>query len=286
MRALVDDAGLFPPTALDMPDAVARHRADLGAASPVLTHRFLCPVSRITELREALAGTDHFDVGLIADSGADGLADAVAQVAADERLALAGVEFPLARTGHGDPGAALGAALTAVSEAGVADEVPLFVEPVSWNDVPILVEAIAAGAQGRPVGVKLRCGGVRAELFPSPEQLALALVAAARTGVMVKATAGLHHAVRHTDASTGFVHHGYVNVLVATVDAVLGADADVVARTLRMDDASQLIRRVKDVDDEAAERARAILVSYGSCSTSTPLAEARNLTLLSHDHEH
>ena len=40
--ALVDDAGLFPPEELDMALAVARHRRDRAAGSPVLTHRFVC----------------------------------------------------------------------------------------------------------------------------------------------------------------------------------------------------------------------------------------------------
>src|SRR5690606_33764972 len=54
MTGLVDDAGLFPPTSLAMADALARHRRDQAAGSPVLTHRFLCPASRITELRSGL----------------------------------------------------------------------------------------------------------------------------------------------------------------------------------------------------------------------------------------
>lgn len=52
--ALVDDAGLFPPEELDMASAVARHRRDRAAGSPVLTHRFVCPVARLGELRARL----------------------------------------------------------------------------------------------------------------------------------------------------------------------------------------------------------------------------------------
>jgi hypothetical protein len=50
---LVDDAGLFPPTSLSMPDALARHRA---VSSPMLSGRFLVPGDRLDELCTLLDG--------------------------------------------------------------------------------------------------------------------------------------------------------------------------------------------------------------------------------------
>jgi hypothetical protein len=37
------DAGLFPPEALDMASALARHRNDQAISNPVLSQRFVCP---------------------------------------------------------------------------------------------------------------------------------------------------------------------------------------------------------------------------------------------------
>ncbi|MPY79606.1 MAG: hypothetical protein GEV04_14230 [Actinophytocola sp.] len=273
LDALVDDAGLFPPTALSMPDAVARHRADLAENNPVLTHRFLCPASRIGELRAELAGGDRFRLGLIADT--DGLADVVAEVSDDARLELAMVEFPLARVNVAEPAAALDAVRAALDAAGVASSIPVYVES-AWSDVDDLVAAIAAREGFR---LKLRCGGVRAELFPSPETLAAALVAAAQADVAVKATAGLHHAVRYTDPGTRFVHHGYLNLLVAAADAATGADATAVADTLRTTHRDTLLRRVAALDPDSIAATRRLLGSYGSCSTATPVTEAREFGL-------
>src|SRR5439155_19860364 len=79
LAALVDDAGLFPPESLPMAEALARHRADEAAGYPMLSHRFLCPASRIGELRAEWAGLagDRPDgplrLGVILDTGLDGL---------------------------------------------------------------------------------------------------------------------------------------------------------------------------------------------------------------------
>ena len=54
MSGLVDDAGLFPPEQLAMGPALDRYRRNLAEADPVLSHRFVCPASRWTELGDHL----------------------------------------------------------------------------------------------------------------------------------------------------------------------------------------------------------------------------------------
>ena len=269
LDALVDDAGLFPPTALTMPDAVARHRADQAAAEPMLSQRFLCPASRIEELRRNLVDTDRVELGLIADRGADGLAEACATVATDPRLSLALLELPLAAFGGAAP---VAAALRAVAE--VPSTVPAFLEPVTPSEVDALLAAIAAG-RGRPLGAKLRCGGVRAELFPTPATVAHFIVGCTTAGIPFKATAGLHHPARHRDPATSFLHHGYLNLLLATAEAVGGAGEEAVRAVLETEDTALLGRQVAGLDPGTAAEARRALVGYGSCSTSTPVLEAR-----------
>lgn len=285
LTGLVDDAGLFPPTALSMTDAVSRHRADAATGSPVLSHRFLCPVSRLDELRGYLEPGETFHLGLIADAGADGLRAAVGTIRGDERLEQAMVEFPLRATGEGEPSAAAHAAVTAVDEAGVAESVPLFLEPVTLSDVDELAPAVAARASTRQVGLKFRCGGVTAGAFPGTEELAQAVVTAARAGVMIKATAGLHHAVRYTDPDTGFDHHGYLNLVLAVSGAVAGSQVDAVADTLRSRDTPGLARQARSMAPRAAGATRRALAAYGSCSTAVPVTEAAELGLVGQDDE-
>jgi hypothetical protein len=88
---LVDDAGLFPPERLPMVDAVDRHRTDAAAGHPVLTHRFLCPASRLDELAARLGPGEELRTGVVVDTDLDVV------MAADGRLLIETVEVPLPR---------------------------------------------------------------------------------------------------------------------------------------------------------------------------------------------
>lgn len=238
------------------------------------THRFLVPASRVGELRGLLRDDEVFALGLITDRGAEGLAEVCAEIAADPRLSLALLEVPLARFGD-DELPSLEAALAAVED--VPADVPLYAEPVVQARPEPLLSALVAWAGARPLGAKLRCGGVRADLFPSPAQIAAFVCSCAAAGVPFKATAGLHRAVRHTDPATGFTHHGYLNLLLAAATAAAGRDEAAVRAVLETQDPGRLARHAASLDVDEARAARRVLVGYGSCSTAAPVREARLL---------
>ena len=83
-----------------------------------------------------------------------------------------------------------------------------------------VAEARGCGSRQVPTG------GLAAELFPTPVELAAVICACRDRELPFKLAAGLRHALRHTDPETGFTHHGFLNVLVATG----GASAADVAR--------------------------------------------------------
>jgi hypothetical protein len=273
LAALVDDAGLFPPESLPMADALARHRADEVAGYPMLSGRFLCPASRIGELRTEWARlvADHSEplrLGVILDTGLDGLDAARSAVAEDPLLALEMLEVPA-------PSAeAVAAALDALAGFGPA----AFLEgPRSPDWVKMLA---AANRPGCLRGAKVRCGGAGEDLFPSPEELAAFICACSEHGVPFKATAGLHGAVRHKDEQTGFVHHGFLNLLLAAVAAAMGATVGDVAVVLAATDGPALAAEARGVSERALSAGRLLFRAYGSCSTSEPREEAAALGLL------
>jgi hypothetical protein len=273
-QALVDDAGLFPPEQLPMDAALARHRADQRRAHPMLTHRFLCPASRLPELRAGLAPGDLVVLALILDTGLDGLGPALDGAASEPGLHLELVEVPLPPDGAGE-------ALAALAEVPA----PVFLEPPrgpGWLDA---VGVVAGWAEREDSlerrGLKVRCGGVKAELFPSPGELASFVCACWAAGVSFKATAGLHHAVRAADEGTGFVHHGFLNLLVAAAEAANGGSEESVAEVLACNRAEALVAEAREMPAERAMAARSLFLAYGSCSTSEPLADVVALGLLS-----
>ena len=278
LAGLVDDAGLFPPEQLPMADALARHRVDELPESPggsMLTSRFLCPASRLGELRLELNGPDdgnrdrgRLRLGLIADTGLDGLAAALAEAAGDSGLTVEMVEVPAPST----------EAVSGTLEALVGVDVAVYLE---GPREPGWVKSVGAWREpGGLRGAKVRCGGARAELFPSPEELAAFLCACAEAAVNFKATAGLHGAVRHRDESTGFVHHGFLNVVLGAVRAASRAAVGEVAAVLESTDEAALVAEARAVSGRAGLLARGLFRSYGSCSTAEPREEAARLGLL------
>ena len=270
-HGLVDDAGLFPPEELDMAAAVARHRRDQEQGSPVLSHRFVVPAGRLPELQRLLTSSDRFAVSVITEATVASVGRVTTLVAADHRLDLASVEATLPADWWSDP-------------AGVTDALgqlptgtPVFVEIPVRGDIEPAFDLV----QKQGWSAKIRCGGIRSELFPSTGQLAAAITACAARGLAFKATAGLHHAIRYRDPATGFTHHGFLNILLAVTRAVSGAGTELVTGALKTADPAVLDTETTTVDPATAARARELFVSYGSCSTSDPINDLTALNLLS-----
>jgi hypothetical protein len=240
--ALVDDAGLFPPTSLHMSEALGRHQRDQELGSKVLTHRFLCPASRLGGLRR-----EDFvprTVGLIVDTP---------EIPPFDDLPVDSVEVPAGFDGK------------------VPSGVRLIVEVPASKHLPEVPEGAT---------LKVRCGGLTSDAFPSAEHLGGFVRTCAEHDRPFKATAGLHHAVRHFDPTLGVDRHGFLNLLLAVCEAVEQRDPVPVLRTT---DVGHLVRLARAVSDDTAKRARQVLVSYGSCSTSTPLDDLRTLGLIEED---
>ncbi|WP_433082282.1 hypothetical protein ACQP1P_01305 [Dactylosporangium sp. CA-052675] len=148
--------------------------------------------------------------------------------------------------------------------------------PLAWGLMSALDAIAALRAEGLPVAAKFRTGGLAAELFPSPSELAAVIIACRDRDLPFKLTAGLHHAVRHTDAETGLVHHGFVNILAAVLAAADGADPADLAALLSATEAHPLADRVRPHLD----RERPLWAGFGSCSVQDPVGDLVALGLL------
>ena len=65
------------------------------------------------------------------------------------------------------------------------------------------------------LGVKLRTGGIKAEMIPSTEKVAFAISACRDRQLPIKFTAGLHHPIRMYRKEVKTKMHGFLNVFLA-----------------------------------------------------------------------
>ena len=294
LRGLIDHAALFPPASMGMDEALAEDRAARGGERAWMIGRFVCPASKLSRLRDAaggFGGAPPLSVVLDGAGGteADGWTGALEQDAvlvagaqeAGAQVEAIEVRLPSPRPEPGE----LIAARSALAPLGA--EVYLELVPGErWRDsLPAAIGAAAAiGAR-----VKLRCGGERADAFPPVELVALVMASCRQAGVPFKATAGLHHPIRHVERGSGFHMHGFLNVLAAAALAeATGAGPPELERVLAEEDPGAFAVEpdalrvgAATAPTAAIEAARErLFVGYGSCSWREPVEDLERLGVL------
>ena len=256
MAHMLDDASQFPPGNVALRPAWAAHLRWREHEHAKLVGRFLLPVARAGELTDLLSSGQDAELGVVAageppeEVGA--LLDGPARVTSIEL-----------RGGIGDL-------------ARWRAQVPhswIFLEGAPVQDVA------RVRADDHQVGAKLRCGGLRADTFPSCEQVAAFIADCVRLDVPFKATAGLHAPLRHWDPEIGSYHHGFLNLWSATAAAARGASAAELESSL----AAEELGRLPALGREELERARRWFTAFGTCSIAEPLQGLRALRLLGDD---
>jgi len=281
LHQLIDYAGLFPPAGLPMDQAAANYAAERAGPDAWALARLIVPALRLDELAatgaldtpddrwpiSALVGPDpERDLAAIAAfnrrHAGRAVVDAVELKLLDATPLLAG-ELPL--------------------PAGVTAYVEL---PIHENPAPAVARLAARGLRA-----KLRCGGVSADAFPTPDAILRFLEACAAAGVPFKATAGLHHPLRgafrltYAPDSPRARMYGYLNLALAAAAVRAGAGPDA-ARALLLEERPDALawdgdgvtwgdRRFSAAS--LAELRAGGLVAVGSCSFREPLDEAAQL---------
>jgi len=288
LAGLVDYAGLFPPAALSMDDAVAEYARWRRSPEAWMLGRFVLPAGRLRDLARAadahlpepgdgepwrlsalLGGDVHGDSSFVTSFNRShagrAVVDAVELKAGSAEDAVAALE-------------ALPAGLAAFVEVPLGDE----------------LGAILAVLRRRGASAKARTGGVVPDAIPEPAAVARFLAACASAGVPFKATAGLHHPVRAEQALTyepgspRATMHGFLNVFAAAAFARAGAPASDLETVLREQDVSAFRldgdalawRGLRVPADALAGARRDFAVSFGSCSFAEPVADLRALGVL------
>jgi hypothetical protein len=276
-EGLVDDAAVFPPGNAPLDRAVVAHHRHRAAWYAGLVGPFVVPASSAADLIGLLTTdptttdpvttdpvtTDPLATVIVGDTGMARIAEA-ANTLRDAGIPVRQIEVAVAKRGEDpQPGLAQLIEVTAGLEGvGGFAEIPL-----TWGVLGALDTIADARRGGASVSAKFRTGGLAAELFPSPSDLAAVIVACHERGVPFKLTAGLHRAVRHNNPETGFTHHGFLNILVACLLAAEGESPATVGERLAASDPVPLIEVVRAARDEP----RPLWTGFGSCDISEPV---------------
>jgi len=289
MANLIDYAGLFPPAKLDMGPTVRHYASYMQSADEWMLGRLIVPVARLDEFeREAkalLPKGDDANVWLISALTAAAGDD---QLEADlERIEAFNDEYAMA-------GSALIDVIELKAASGEAIEHALDVVPddvFAFFELPVEPDprGLLAALPGSDAGAKIRTGGVTPELYPTPQQVARFIRACASAGIPFKATAGLHHPVRHRNETVGADEFGFLGVFLGACMTVAGeltedeliamlTETDARAFSFKSDSVSWGGHSVSAAKIEKVRERSAI--AFGSCSFDEPREDLRALNLL------
>ena len=266
--ALVDDASLLPPSPTSVAEAVAHHGEHRAGWFADLLGALLVPASLIgADLR-----AEQLPVALVGDVSVQAVPVAVEKLRA-AGAAVLHLEAAVARRGE-DPQPGL-AGLRAL--AGDDRDMQVYAEiPLSWGLLAALDTVAEARTDGLRLAPKFRIGGLAAELFPTPVELAAVLCACRDRDLPFRLAAGMRHAIRHTDPETGFTHHGFLNVLTAAIAADDGGEVAEVAELLAATHPVPLVETCRGRRDGP----RPLFVGFGAVSVMEPLTELVRLGLI------
>ncbi|MFL5612264.1 MAG: hypothetical protein ACJ796_01220 [Gemmatimonadaceae bacterium] len=290
LAGAIDYAGLFPPAALSMREAVARYADYRGTAEAWALGRFVVPLARVEELVNAQR-----------ESGVHGHGWRLSVLLGDDPVAdgarIRGLNATHARSAVIDSGEArISGAASAARDAiatwtkHLPPSLRLFVEFPLIDDPGLFIAAIvAAGACA-----KIRTGGVTAAAFPDARLVARFLRCCAEHDARFKATAGLHHPWRgsypltyESGAPAGRMF-GFLNLMIAAAAARSGVTEDEIVDILesergsdfRFGDDEVRWRDLRFGRQELLESHATFALSFGSCSFEEPVLELRRQALL------
>ncbi len=316
LREVLDYAGLFPPADLSLHRALQNYAEYRRENEAWMLSRFVLPVRRLPDLtsyRGLFKDGDPYHFSVLGTGGgtADTFLDAFGRdleviETFDEELGgrtqVDVMEVPLPDALVGGARAEVASFLDALNRklvaAGTA-KLDLFLEVPMRSDavegLPALCAAVAEhnSQQAVPartvVGLKVRCGGAEPTDVPAVGDVAALIVACRDAGVPFKATAGLHHPVRHYDDGLDTEMHGFLNIFAAAVLAAEHALDRPDVQAILSEETADNFRFLKDAVawrdltaslDGVQHTRNTLALSFGSCSFEEPIDHLRDLELL------
>ncbi|OLO38003.1 hypothetical protein BTR23_12700 [Alkalihalophilus pseudofirmus] len=302
---IIDYAGLFPPAQLSLEEAIRNYIAYQRDNDAWMLGHFIIPVTRLDELTPYVSffsEKNPLNISAIgqrsldAESCIDLLTSDMKRIAVFLKKHRKAVnvkvfEMPL------PPAVPNRRLLDEISQKTQKYNLQTFCEvTVPFNDkwkqqmlLTLNEIAIHNNNNDSRLGLKLRTGGVTADAFPTPEQVAIVLHGCCERSIPQKFTAGLHHPIRLYREEVKTKMHGFLNVFTAGMLArTRDLDRSTISEILADEDASNFTFTDEGIAwknmvvsvAELQHLRRNALSSYGSCSFDEPREDLRVLNII------
>ncbi len=289
LENLIDYAGLFPPSSLDMHHAVRNYAESMNGENSWMLARFIAPMTKLDDFQDefdsletsgamwrisALSSVDNFNEDLQRVLTFNRNNDSRARVDAFEIKIVSADEIE--------------SVMRAIDNQHQEKGLDVFFELALDDDVSTLIKAI------HTAHAKIRTGGITALQIPSSSQVINFIRSAHQHHASFKATAGLHHPLRANQNLTYEKEapradmHGFLNFFLAAafiLDGMKDAQSlqildekDISA--FKFDDEFATWRDAKITTEKIKLARQNFALSFGSCSFTEPIEDLRLLELL------
>ena len=287
LTGAIDYAGLFPPSQLSMEEAVLNFAKYRGSPESWMLGRFVVPVARLDELKEAASqfverDRDPWRISALA---AEDIYDTFRRLTRfNEQNAGAFVVDSLEVKAN-----------TVSKIENTVDMMPegltAFFEIGLGQNFAELIATLAIDRQH----AKIRTGGVRPEDFPRSRDIIRFVRTCLAGNVPFKATAGLHHPIRcyrpltYSEGGPSGTMHGFLNMFLMTgfaresfkPDSLEELMEEEFGEVFQFDENGVTWRGENFLSNWQLERLRRLgIQSFGSCSFEEPIEDLKALGLL------
>lgn len=288
LTGAIDYAGLFPPAALSMPEAVINYATYRNSNYNWMLGRFVVTAARLDEFYQSsrdFISRDGGNAWRVSVVIGDHVYDTLRLVDEFNAENGPGIVVDMVEI-KGDSSAAIEDAAS-----NLPRDVTAYFEIAVDDKMPDLMATLGMTGQR----AKIRTGGVTPDAFPATHEIIRFVRSALAANAPFKATAGLHHPIRcfrpltYEAGAVKGTMHGFLNLFLMTGFAREGYRTKLLEEVMeeefdevfRFEDQSATWRDDFLLNTGQIERLRRFgIQSFGSCSFDEPIADLQKLGVL------
>ena len=288
LTGAIDYAGLFPPSAVSMPEAVLNYATYRNSNYSWMLGRFVVAASRLSEFLDAardFISHDDGDAWRVAVVAGEDIIETIRQIEAFNRINDSGAICDVLEV------RANSSSKIRNTVSSLPEGVTAYFEVHMGEVMPDLIADLAILGQC----AKIRTGGVTTDAFPTPAEIIRFVRTCLAANVPFKATAGLHHPIRcfraltYEEESAMGTMHGFLNLFLMTGFAREGYRPSLLEHVMEEEFAEVFGFEDKAVKWHSDHRLNIFQIqalrekgvqSFGSCSFDEPVADLQRLGIL------